>query len=160
VHTRKGAIGSTLRTSSPNVADLRASTSLPPMHSRPVRYTLQEPDAHAPWTPYGYHDYTPSQAVRHRLDRNHCATHVKQFPSSDNVRELRQRHASIRRFLPRGGHPPAISYHTVHCALHGMVRPARHSRRYIGAAVLLRHQQVFSRPATTTNRGRRTLSGR
>jgi hypothetical protein len=41
-----------------------------------------------------------------------------------------------------------------------MVRHARHSRRYIATTVLLRHQQVFSRPPATTNRGRRTFNGR
>jgi hypothetical protein len=50
MHTGKGAIGRTLRTSSPSVADLRTSTVHPPVHSCPVRYKLREPDAHAPWT--------------------------------------------------------------------------------------------------------------
>jgi hypothetical protein len=48
--TRRDAIGWTLRTSNPIIADLRAGTSLPPMHSRPVQYKQREPDAHAPWT--------------------------------------------------------------------------------------------------------------
>jgi hypothetical protein len=50
LHTRRGAIGRTLRTASPSSADIRAMTSHPPMPSRPVRYKLRELDAHAPWT--------------------------------------------------------------------------------------------------------------
>jgi hypothetical protein len=50
MHTRTCAIGRTLRTSSPSVADLRTSTVHPPVHSRMTMYNLREPDAHAPWT--------------------------------------------------------------------------------------------------------------
>jgi hypothetical protein len=50
LHTRIGAIGRTLRTASPSVAYIRASIFHPPVHSRPTRYKLREPDAHAPWT--------------------------------------------------------------------------------------------------------------
>jgi hypothetical protein len=50
LHTRRGAIERTLRTSSPSVADLRDSTFHPPVHLRLARCKLREPDAHAPWT--------------------------------------------------------------------------------------------------------------
>jgi hypothetical protein len=50
LHTRRGAIGRTLRTSGPSVTDLRASSFHSQVHSRPARYTMREPNAHAPWT--------------------------------------------------------------------------------------------------------------
>jgi hypothetical protein len=50
LHIRRGAIGRTLQTASPSFTDLRALISHPPMPSRPVRYKLREPNAHAPWT--------------------------------------------------------------------------------------------------------------
>ena len=50
LHTRRGAIGRTLRTANSSLTDLRAMVTYPPKPSRPVRYTLREPDAHAPWT--------------------------------------------------------------------------------------------------------------
>jgi hypothetical protein len=50
LHSRRGAIGRTLRTASSNLTDLSAMVNHPTKPSRPVRNTLREPDAHAPWT--------------------------------------------------------------------------------------------------------------
>jgi hypothetical protein len=50
LHTRRGAIGRTLRTTSLTSADQRPPADNPPGRPRRARYELREPDAHAPWT--------------------------------------------------------------------------------------------------------------
>jgi hypothetical protein len=50
LHTRRGAIWRTLRGFSLGVSDLRSVIFHPPVHPRPARHKLREPNAHAPWT--------------------------------------------------------------------------------------------------------------
>jgi hypothetical protein len=50
LHTRRGAICHTLRTTSPQVADLGPLAGVPPGRPRNARYGLHKPSARAPWT--------------------------------------------------------------------------------------------------------------
>jgi hypothetical protein len=50
LHTRRGALGRTLLTTSPKIADIRPLVYNSPVRPRPTRYQLRELDAHAPWT--------------------------------------------------------------------------------------------------------------
>jgi hypothetical protein len=47
LHTRRGAVGRTLRTTSPKFVDLRSLTYRPPVRPRPARYQLRKPEAQA-----------------------------------------------------------------------------------------------------------------
>jgi hypothetical protein len=137
LHTRRGAIGRTLRTPNPSVADLRSITVHSPIHPQPARYKLRELDAHAPWTSTMTAQLRKMLVSSNRPSQDHGAQLAKHLTRTDNLRKPRQRHAPVRRILPRGGDTPLASYYVVHRPLHSLARTTGHRHRCITATILL-----------------------
>jgi hypothetical protein len=114
LHTRKSAIERTLRTSNPSVADLRASIFHPQVLSRPSRYTMREPDAHAPWTS------TMTTQLRKLLGTDHVGTTTLHMLSSSLAQTNYANYESGMRQFAAFCHEEDI--HPLQATTHSVVR--------------------------------------
>jgi hypothetical protein len=148
LHTRKGAIGRTLRTSSPSVADLRPNTVHLPVHSRPSRYKLRDPDAQAPWTP------TMTDKLRKMLGTDQVGTTTLNMLRISLAPTTYANHDSGMRHFAGFCHEERI--HPLQATAQSIVRYTAWLglQSTVAAASLQPYYSVIKSSSTTTNRSR------